>query len=140
MKKIVLFAALLAVGFTSCSKDDDNAKAVSELIGKWEFSQEGTIFMGNELLEPYEHMEGCAKDYLEFSATTVADHSFYGATCSEEIAIEAYTRVGNTITILDDGETHTVEILQLNNTTLKLKVTDTFDGTTYNYVNVLTRK
>ena len=140
MKKFVLFAVLLAAGFTSCSKDDDNQQETSELVGKWEFTQQGSTVMGTEFLEPYEHTEGCAKDFLQFAATTVADHTFYGSNCAEEITTDAYTRVGNTLTIVEDGEIFTVEILMLNATTLKLKVFNVSDGTTSNYINVLTRK
>ncbi len=139
MKKLILFAAVLTLGIVSCSKDDDNTPA-SELIGKWEFAQEGSIYMSQEILEPYDHEDGCTKDFLMFTASTVADHYFYGDDCMEEIEVDSYIRNGNLIHIMMNGEVESVEIITLDNSTLKLKVTENFDGQTHYYVSILTRK
>ncbi len=138
MKKLVLFAAVLALGVTSCSKDDD--KEQSELAGKWEYSQEGISVMGMELLEPYSHTTGCQKDYVLITATTIADHTFSGASCFDETSTEAYTISGNKIITVIDGVTHTEEVLLLNNTTLKTKTNIDDEGSPASLITIYTRK
>lgn len=138
MKKLILFVAVLALGLSSCSKDDDKAPE-AELVGKWEFSQEGAIINGQEVLEPYVHEVDCAKDFLLFAASTVTEYNYYGADCEEEIYVDAYNRNGNTLNIMMDGELFVVEIVSLSNTTLKLKISETFDGTTEQFVTVFTK-
>ena len=139
MKKLVLFAAVLAVGVSSCSKDDDN-NTPAELAGKWEYAQQGAVLMGQEILQAYTHEEGCSKDFMILSASTVADHSFIGTACTEDIETSNYTRNGNTLTMMVDGEMETAEIVQLDNTTLKIKVTENLEGQSVGYLTVFTRK
>ena len=139
MKKLVLFAALLVLGATSCSKDDDNNQS-AELAGKWEFAQEGSILMGQEVLTPYEHEEGCAKDFVMITSNTVAEHTFNGSNCIEDIDIESYTRNGNILTSVVDGQTITLEIVSLNNEFLKVKRTENYAGQTFVFVSVFVRK
>ena len=138
MKKLVLFAAVLALGFTSCSKDDDDNGA--ELAGKWEYSEDGISVLGQEIFTPYEHTTGCAKDYRVFDATTSIDHEFYGSTCQEGIDTNTYTRTGNKIVMTVDGQVSTEEIVQLSNSTLKLKETMTEGGQTIVLYTVYKRK
>ena len=134
MKKILLLAVAFAsfATVTSCDKDDDQAA----LEGKWEFSKEGAVVSGQEILLDYTHEEGCAKDFVMINATTVTDHSFFGATCDEAVDSYTYTRSGNTITSTEGGETITSEIKTLNGSTLKLYAD--IEGVTY--VTVFTRK
>lgn len=138
MKKLVLFAAILALGVTSCSKDDDNKQA--ELAGKWEYAQEGSYIMGQEFLNAYPHAAGCTKDYIVLTASTVVDHSFDGPQCTEEIYTDSFTRNGNTLTLMIDGEAQIAEIVQLDNSTLKIKATEIIEGQTIAYLTVYTRK
>ena len=139
MKKLaLLFVAVLAVGATSCSKDDDAAQAAFE--GKWEYSKEGEIIQGQEVLTDYNHQAGCDKDFSMITATTIIDHEFADA-CDESLYPLAYTRTGNTVTITDGSEVFTATILQLDNTTLKIKGADfTENGITYSDVTVFTRR
>lgn len=139
MKKLVLFAAILALGVTSCSKDDDNNQQ-AELAGKWEYTHEGSVVMGQEFLVPYTHEDGCTKDYMVLTASTVVDHTFSGSTCAEDIYTDTYTRNGNTLTLMIDGEAQVAEIVVLDNTTLKIKATEVIEGQTVGYVTVYTRK
>lgn len=139
MKKLVLFAAVLALGVSSCSKDDDN-NTPAELAGKWEYAQEGAVLMGQEILQPYIHEEGCSKDFMVLSATSVINHLFESSNCLENIQISEYTRNGNSITMMVDGEMETGEIVQLDNTTLKIKVTKNFDGQSIGSLTVFIRK
>ena len=140
MKKLaLLFVAVLAVGVTSCSKDDDAEQA--SLVGTWEYSKDGTIIQGQEILNNYNHAAGCAKDYSVITATTIIDHDFYGSDCTEGSYTTAYTRNGNTISITEDGVVYAATILQLDNTTLKIKGPEyTEDEVTYSDVTVFTRR
>ena len=140
MKKLaLLFVAVLAVGVTSCSKDDDAAQA--SLVGTWEYSKEGAIIQGQEILTPYEHATGCSKDFTVITATTIVDTDFYGSDCFESTSTATYTRNGNTLTITDGSEVSTGTILQLDNTTLKVKGPEYTEGSvTYSDVTVFTRR
>lgn len=139
MKKLVLLAAVLALGVTSCSKDDKKDNQ-AELAGKWEYTHEGNVVMGQEFLTPYEHTQGCTKDFMVVNATTVVDHSFEGSTCTEDIYTQAYSRNGNTLTVMVDGQPEVAEILVLNNSTLKIKYSEVIEGQSVGFVTVYTRK
>lgn len=135
----LLFVAALAIGTTSCNKDDDSSSA--SLEGKWEYSREGGIIQGQEVLTDYVHTAGCAKDFSQISATTIVDHDFFGDDCLESTYTLNYTRNGNTITITEGGEVFTATILQLDNSTLKIKGEEiTEGGITYSDVTVYTRR
>lgn len=140
MKKLaLLFVAVLAAGVTSCSKDDDSSSA--SLEGKWEYSKEGGIIQGQEVLSNYAHAAGCDKDFTQISATTIVNHEFSGDDCLESTYSETYTRNGNTLTFTDGTDVFTVTILQLDNTTLKIKGEEfTEGGITYSDVTVFTRR
>lgn len=119
MKKLaLLFVAILTAGVSSCSKDDDAASA--ELTGKWEYSKEGSIANGQEVLTDYEHEANCAKDYVQINATQFVIHNFDGTACIESTSSNSYTRSGNTIITTIDGMSFTGQIAQLNNSTLKI--------------------
>ncbi len=127
-KSILLFIAVVAAGFSSCSNDDNAATEVS-LLGKWQPVQSGVVMAGQELVEDFEHTVGCNKNYLEFAATTYTQHDFeknMSNQCEEEIETLTYSRTGNTLTILVEGGTATLQIAQLNATTLKLTAQDDF--------------
>ncbi len=140
MKKLAfLFVAALAIGTTSCSKDDDSSSA--SLEGKWEYTKDGGIIQGQEILTDYVHAAGCAKDFTQISSTTIVDHEFFGDDCLESTYTLNYTRNGNTITITEGTEVFTGTILQLDNTTLKIKGEEiTEGGITYSDVTVYTRR
>lgn len=141
MKKLVLFVSVLALGLTSCSKDDDGGGTSASLEGKWEFSKEGVAANGQEALTDYDHTEGCPKDYLQIGATTVVDHSFFkdGEDCVDETSSTTYSRSGNTLTITEGGQTYTSEIMVLDGSTLKIKDSETVGGQTFDYITVFTR-
>jgi hypothetical protein len=121
---------------TSCSSDDDSSSSSSELVGKWEYSQEGEIVNGVETLMPYEHAEGCSKDFFQFLANgTGNDTSYFGEDCQEFSFPLTWARSGNIVTLNILGISVPAEILTLNATTLKVKYTDE-DGT---FVDVYTK-
>ena len=141
MKKIsallVLFSLTLIIA--SCSKDKDSAR----LEGKWEFSKEGTMFGSLEILLPYEHAEGCNKDYIEMLAGGVyRDFSYenMGEDCELFTEEGTWTRSGNTITVVTDGDTFVAEILSLTKTTLKVKTIFEEEGEDVIYVTEFVRR
>ena len=130
-KSILLVVALIAVSISSCSSDDENVEV--SLSGKWEPVKQGIVISGQELVEDFEHTVGCNKNYAEFTATTTIQHDFeknMSNQCVEETYTYNYSRTGNTITILQDGELLTLTILELNATTLKLSGQEDFGGET----------
>lgn len=139
LKQLVLLFLVASVTLVSCNKDDDGDSASIE--GSWEFSKVGTILSGQEFLVDYDHTTGCNKDYTEIIAGgTLKDHYFedFGSGCEEDIDNGSWSRSGNTITVNFSGDVTTAEILELSNTTLKLKFTD--PDTAEVYFSVLTRK
>ena len=130
MKKILfLFVSTLALGLTSCSKDDDSDSTPASIEGKWDYFQEGVLVGNQELLEAYSHDCTTKKDYTEFVAGGVLKDVYYYDNCAEEIDLGTWSRNGNTLTVNLGGETANAEILVLDSQTLKVK--STFEGVTY---------
>ena len=138
MKKFAFLFVAVATVFTSCSDDNDSKSA--KLPGTWEFAKQGSVVGGQEVLVDYDHTAGCPKDYIVIDADKFVEHDFTGDDCLESTDTTTYTRSGNTITITSGGETVTGTIMQLTSSTLKLKTSTTFEGTTYDFITVLTRK
>lgn len=138
MKKIILlFVAIVSLSsITSCSNDDDND---ASLIGKWQYTKEGISANGQEALTDYEHAEGCTKDYIQITATTVTDHTFYNdGDCTEDTLTVNYSRNGSTLTVGTGSDASVAQIATLTDTTLKITYTDSdFPGVLY--VDVYTR-
>ena len=141
MKKLlILFLSVVTSGLllTSCSDDDESAS----INGKWEFYQTGFSFGGQEELELYEHSEGCNKDYLEFLGGGVLNDVSYfnnGETCEEFSDQGSWSKNGNTLTVTYDGESFTATIVTLDSTTLKISITEDFEGTPITVIAVLKR-
>jgi len=134
-KKVVVLFLAVSVSLVSCEGDDASTAA---LEGKWQFSKEGTIVAGQEVLEDYMHTEGCTKDFLEFKSGGIfIDHYFEmpEAMCTEYLDTGTWTRNGNQLTISGEEGSQIVTIVELTNTTFKIKVDD---GDEMNLV-VLTR-
>ena len=138
MKKLaLLFISVLTLTTTSCG--DDNEITAAELDGKWEYSQQGTVIAGQEVLTVYNHEVGCTKDFIQISATTIVDHKFTTSECLENVTTRAYTRSGNTVSSTIQGQTVNAEIINLTATSLKLKTTQVVQGQNLSYVVVYTR-
>lgn len=131
MKKIILLAVAIVsfAAVTSCSKDEETAT----IQGKWEFSKNGEMNDGQEVLENHVHTVGCGKDYLMITATNIMFHVFYNdGGCQENEGSSSYTRSGNMITTTStDGYSDTAEIKTLNGSTLKIYTTESSTGTIY---------
>ncbi len=125
MKKICFL--LLSISFIGCNNDDDNSsvpETQASILGKWYFKD--TII--DEETYPYDDHEDCGKDYIEFydvdkfRAIDVWD-------CEEDIDTEATFFVTNNIlTIVDNGEPMTAEIVELSATKLSYTYTADIDG------------
>ena len=127
MKKIIsnLFLALCAsIILVACSKDSSSSSS-SDIEGKWEYYQEGTVIGGQEVLDLHQHESGCTKDYIEIlSGGVYKDYSYDSLVdpCVETIETGSWTKSGNTLTVTTSGNSDSAEILTLNATTLKIKV------------------
>lgn len=131
MKKLlILFLSVVGSGvlLTSCSDDDGDSGSI---VGKWEFYQEGLSVGGVEELDLYEHTPGCEKDFVElFSGGNYQDVFYYnnGEGCTEDTSTGTWSRSGNSLTITSGGETNTATIVTLNSSTLKVSITEEFEG------------
>ena len=141
MKKIFFMGAILAsaVSFTSCSGDDDSNNGT--IVGKWNFSIEKVTFGGQTVSEGAysDNEEGCNKDYLEFTETTAVNGDYFGTDCDFESYSSTYTRSGNTLTVTEDGDVSTVEVVSVNSNTLVLRTTEATEAGNINYETTLTK-
>lgn len=133
IKQLMLLFLVASTTLVSCNKDDDGDSGAIE--GKWEFTKVGSIVAGQEALIDYpDHTPGCTKDYTEILVGgTVKDYYYTdnGSGCEESIDNGTWTRDNNNITVNFSGEVTVAEILELSNTTLKLKSTDSDTGEVY---------
>lgn len=123
--KRLIFVLLLAVVFTGCNKDDDKNSAPT-LIGTWML----TAVKANGVPE---YLDTCdRKTTMKFTDTKVTRIEYDGLECSD-VYTETYnyTRNGNTITVIADGETMLVEITKLTSTILEFTQPDDYDDTIY---------
>lgn len=124
-KQLVLLFLVTSATLVSCNKDDDGDSASIE--GSWEFSKTGFIVGGVEQLDDYENTSGCNKDFIEIkSGGMLSDHYFedLGSGCEELIDNGTWTRDGDNFTLNYTDEVVSGKILELSNTTLKVKATD----------------
>lgn len=90
----------------------------------------------------YEHAAGCEKDYLEFLGGGVLNDVSYfnnGESCEEFSDQGTWSKSGNTLTVTYDGESFTATIVTLDSTTLKISITEDFEGTPITVIAVLKR-
>ena len=134
---IVLF--LTAFTFSSCSDEEDGPTTSGNLVGKWEFFQEGEKIGSNENLVSYAHQAGCTKDNVEFKADGTVVNKLYEIECELFEDEATYTKSGNSLTIVDNSGTTELSIQELTSTTLKVYSTYNEDGETITDVTVLKR-
>ncbi len=126
MKKFnLLFLSLFALAtITSCNNDDDDNSSAS-IEGKWQISLEGETLA---TLVAAENEGSCGFDITEFSqAGTYKVTDFYstGSACTSETETGTWIKKDNTLTIKNgDNETIVLQILELSDSTLKIKSTD----------------
>jgi len=124
MKKNFLYVALFFVaGLTfSCSSDDDNnndipASLAEQLIGKWEFHQEGTIDDGVEWIDDYNHLCATTKDNIEFKSNGQATVSFYDSSCDVDTETAPFSVLNGKLTTIDGEGT-----AEISGNILKFKI------------------
>lgn len=142
MKKLktVLFSVLaLGLAAASCGNDDSAPNNTSsDLVGKWIYSKEKE---GDGPTTDYMHVEGCAKDYMEISAQSMKDVSYFkdGTECVENSQTSSYTRNGNTITVQIGGVSISGTIEKLTATELIISAIEIEDGVSVKYVTTFTK-
>ena len=138
--KLTALFLLVTLSFTSCNKSDDNGGGTSgNIVAKWNFSKIGSIINGQEVLTDYPNEAGCAKDNTQFKADGTEVSTQYNSSCVASTSSGTYTKSGDTLTVTEGGDTTTATILQLDDTTLKIKETETSGGTTTTYIVVFTK-
>jgi len=135
MKKIsVLFISALAsaFAFSSCCDDEDSQVSPS-IKGKWNFDKISLTINGvtSPELDYDDNEPGCPKDYIEFAPAAVFNEGDYsGSECLLDMTTGTWYKNGNTVTITSEGVTLLFEVISLTSTTLKVKYSETQDGTT----------
>lgn len=125
MKKLnVLFLSLFALAtITSCSNDDDDSSASIE--GKWQISKEGETLT---TLEDAENYGSCGLHIVEFSQGGTFKQTGFdydGSECNPYTDQGTWTIKDNSLTTKDsDNDIIVFEILELTDSTLKVKSTD----------------
>lgn len=125
MKKLsVLFFSLFAVAtITSCSNDDDKSASIE---GKWEISKEGETL---ETLKAANNNGGCGFENIELLKGGTFKHTdfeYYNSECETYTGKGTWSRKDKILTVKNDGENDITEyeIIELTDSTLKLKETD----------------
>ncbi|MBF7092929.1 lipocalin family protein [Flavobacterium sp. ALJ2] len=145
MKKnciLFLFVATLGLSISSCSNDNE-----ASIEATWEITHEGEIDKdGKEILTPVSDEGNCAKTTITFSAGGIFSGSYSeynNSKCQTFSDKGVWSKSGNTLTIKYEGETEgdSGEILELSDSTLKLKYTETNEDKVVEiYVVVYKRK
>ncbi len=125
IKKLILLTFVVLTGF-ACSSDDDGNSLTEEnlakIIGTWLW----TASSENGENIPLDECDLLST--LAFTSTQITDMYFFGVNCGEsESFVTNYTINGNTISVVEGGETYTAEITTLNSTTLTVKDIDGSD-------------
>lgn len=140
--KIFYVAAFLSIVAFACSSDDDSGSTddnQAKIIGTWKFTASttnGETDTDNWICD--------FEETYEFSTSTITIKYYYdpsgenGSDCQlDGMHTVNYDIDGNTIS---GEEGDSVEIITLNNTTLILEETETYDGTTYIYTETYTKQ
>lgn len=129
MKNKLLFIAFLtlcSVSFMACSSDDNDGGTSGDIVGKWSFEKTGIIVEGQEVGYTYPHSCSTQKDHIEFKSNGSGLDYRYNGACEldEDENGWTWTVSGSSLKITDEHGTANYEILTLNNSTLKVKSTD----------------
>lgn len=127
MKKLnlLLLALFTSAAITSCSNDDDDRVTTGLIVGQWVLSEEGETV---ETLETAEN-DGCDLPIYEFFEGGTYNENGYDYNSNSDDC-ESYSETGkwykkgSTLTVKDSYDTSKVTILELTETTLKVKSTD----------------
>jgi len=125
-KKIVL--VLIVVSITSCEKNSDSPKVDEvSIVGNWKLISD--IEDGIEYVE-----EGDCDLFVIFTETTISVKEYYGNDCSLLVPVDSkpYSIENNILlNFYDEEENISVEIIEITESTLKLKEFDDGDYLSY---------
>lgn len=145
MKKLnylsVLLLALLMAGAVSCKKKKSDPSPQERILGKWKITaftmvsstSPGTIF------DYYALMDNCLKDnFYEYRNGGVLIQDEGPTKCSSsdpQQTTGSYTLSadGRTLTWVQGSDSTTLEVLELSNTTKKLKYTENDGGNEFTF-------
>ena len=136
MKKLTtLFLSLVALAsVVSCNSDDDdnNGSSTSASIeGKWEIIQEGVTLSTLETIENEGNCGATTVEYIKGGNFVVKGFDYEASICDPFTDGGTWIKSGNTFTEkYSDNDTYVYEIIELTETSLKLKETDE-EGTWY---------
>jgi len=162
MKKILLAALLAAsAGVLSCNGNydaDPNTNNSStnnplntnnggggnnSIIGKWK-ANAGILIIGTDTTDVYAAMDDCEKDNISsFNSdhTYVVDEGTLKCTPEDPTAFNGtWSLSGNNLTVITPSNTQKWEILQLDNTTLKITYTGSINGSSATVIQTYTRQ
>ena len=141
MKKLAVL--LMSIGFfvSSCSSNDNNdndnggGKQDVSIVGKWELTKRGNILNGTELLLPITPEGGCSNDQIDFLENgnyKEIQYEYVNSKCKEYNNDGTWSKSNNILKNKDVLNNEFIyEILRLDETTLRLKITNGNDNTIY---------
>lgn len=137
MKKLAIL--FISVGLlSSCSSNDNDEKPANEtasLIGKWELTKHGNILNGSELFLPINKEGNCSYDQIEFLENgnyKELQYEYTNSKCKEYTNDGTWSKSNNILTTKDILKNEFgYEILRLDETTLRLKITKGNDSAIY---------
>lgn len=141
MKNLTKFFLILVVGFLSSCSSDNNSDSDSykaDIIGTWEVTS--ILINGEEFIDSTDCL-----DTVTFTATTQHNTAYYdyedgnGCVVDDVSTPEPYTIDGNKLSSSSEGDAFEFEITLLNETTLKLKATETEGGVSFTFIETLNR-
>ena len=136
--KTILLLTFVAIFTFSCNNDDDdNSDNVTlenqeKILGTWQFTSSTT----NGVLDT--DNDSCLTQFtVTFNETQVTTIDKYGPNCEmTDTYINTYSINGNTISITDEGDTYSLDIVTLNDTTLTISYTEDGDVYTETYAKI----
>ncbi|WP_286969658.1 lipocalin family protein [Flavobacterium sp. UBA4854] len=137
MKKLAIL--FISAGLLlSCSSNDNDEKSSDKtlsLTGKWELTKRGNILNGSELLLTITPEGGCNNDQIEFLESgdyKELQYEYTNSKCKEYNNDGTWSQSNNILKTKDILNNEiTYEILRLDGTTLRLKITKGNDNAVY---------
>lgn len=131
-----------------CNKDNDTPKSTSELlIGTWSLTSEvyspAINFGAGPVTDYYPYYESCDRDnVIIFKANSEGEFNEGATKCdpADPQTVSFLWTLQNNNTTLNISALATLDILQLDNTTLKVRYPYDFNGTTYSVTETYVRK
>lgn len=134
LKKLVLITFISLTAF-ACSSDDDSGDSGSttqnqaNIIGTWKFTSSTTNGVIDTDNDPCLTLLT-----ITFNTTQITTIDVFGDNCDQsETYTNNYSISENIISVTDEGETYTSEIITLNSTTLTIQDVDGDDTYTETY-------